>query len=133
MKSFNSFLNEKLINKDIKLGKPKEAEIYDIIIAAYLSIKRNESWQESSTFKKSIKHIQYDDILNILNTYFDYDIDNNSIKRNGDITKTVRKNIKPLENMVNYYNAIFYINGERTVINYKDIDNKYENILKEKK
>lgn len=133
MKSFNSFLNEKLINKDIKLCKPKEAEIYDIIIAAYLSIKRNESWQESSTFKKSIKHIQYDDILNILNTYFDYDIDNDSIKRNGDITKTVRKNIKPLENMVNYYNAIFYINGERTVINYKDIDNKYENILKEKK
>ena len=134
MKSFNSFLNEKLIiNKDIKINSNKEATTYDIIIAAYLSIKRNKCWEEGSTFKRVVKYIKYDDILDILNTYFNYNIDNDSIKRNGDIFKTVKEYKVTLNNLVNLYSATTLINNERIVINPKDIDNKYENILKEKK
>ena len=104
--------------------------IYNIIIAAYLSIKRNKCWIEGSTFQKKIKYIEYDDILNILNETFNYHFDKKDIKvKTGYIWKIVKQYLIPIQNMCNYHNAMARINDERITINYKDIDEKYKNIL----
>ena len=104
--------------------------IYNIIIAAYLSIKRNKCWEEGSTFQKKIKYIQYDDILNILNETFNYNFDKKDIKvKSGYIWKIVKQYLIPIQNMCNYHNAMVRINDERLTVNYKDIDEKYKDIL----
>ena len=104
--------------------------IYNIIIAAYLSIKRNKCWEEGPTFQKKIKYIKYDDILNILNKTFNYNFDEKDIKiKTGNIWKIVKQYLISIQNMCNYHNAMLRINNERITINYKDIDEKYKNIL----
>ena len=104
--------------------------IYNIIIAAYLSIKRNKCWSEGPTFQKKIKHIEYCDILKILNEMFNYDFDEKDIKiKTGYIWKIVKQYRIPIQNMCNYYNVNVKINDENITINYKDIDKKYKNIL----
>ena len=123
MKSINEYINKSLdaLDKDT---------IYNIIIGAYLSIKRNKCWVEGPTFQKKVKYIEYDDILKILNETFNYDFDKKDIKvKTGNIWKIVKQYIIPIQNMCNYYNAIVKINNERITINYKDIDEKYKNIL----
>jgi len=107
--------------------------IYNIIIAAYLSIKRNKCWTEGPTFQKKIKYIEYNDILNILNKTFNYNFDEKDIKvKTGNIWKIVKQYLIPIQNMCNYHNAMVRINDERITVNYKDIDEKYKNILNKK-
>ena len=134
MKYLNTFINEKLIiNKDMDNATFPNGEdvIYNIIIAAYLSIKRNKCWVESSTFQKKIKYIEYDDILKILNETFYYDFDKKDIKvKTGYIWKIVKEYLIPIQNLCNYRNVVVNINGTKKDINYKDIDEKYKNILK---
>ena len=126
MKSINQYINESIHDdKDT---------IYNIIIAAYLSIKRNKCWSEGPTFQKKIKYIEYNDILKILNETFNYDFDEKDIKvKTGYIWKIVKQYLIAIQNMCNYHNAMVKINDERITINYKDIDEKYKNILSEKK
>ena len=101
--------------------------IYNIIIAAYLSIKRNKCWVEGPTFQKKIQHIKYDDILKILNETFNYDFDKTEIKvKTGNIWKIVKQYLMAIQIMCNYHNAIVNINDEKIIINYKDIDEKYK-------
>lgn len=133
MKKLSEYITEKLIiNKDMKITKSFDDKdvIYDIIIAAYLSIKRNKCWVESATFQKKIKYIQYNDILSILNETFNYKFSKTDIKtKSGNIWKIVKKYLIQIQNMCNYHNANVIIDNEKIVINYKDVDEKYKDIL----
>jgi len=134
--TLKEYIIESLHIKDIDIKSPHNIfydkdTIYNIIIAAYLSINRYKCWEEGPTFQKKIKYIVYDDILNILNETFNYDFDKKDIKvKTGYIWKIVKQYLIPIQNMCNYHNAIVKINDERITINYKDIDEKYNNILK---
>lgn len=136
MMTLKEYIIESLHIKDIDIKSPhnifyNKDTIYNIIIAAYLSINRYKCWEEGPTFQKKIKYIVYDDILNILNETFNYDFDKKDIKvKTGYIWKIVKQYLIPIQNMCNYHNAIVKINDERITINYKDIDEKYKNILK---
>ena len=136
MMTLKEYIIESLHIKDIDIKSPHNIfydkdTIYNIIIAAYLSINRYKCWEEGPTFQKKIKYIVYDDILNILNETFNYDFDKKDIKvKTGYIWKIVKQYLIPIQNMCNYHNAIVKINDERITINYKDIDEKYNNILK---
>ena len=136
MMTLKEYIIESLHIKDIDIKSPHNIfydkdTIYNIIIAAYLSINRYKCWEEGPTFQKKIKYIVYDDILNILNKTFNYDFDKKDIKaKTGYIWKIVKQYLIPIQNMCNYHNAIVKINNERITINYKDIDEKYNNILK---
>ena len=135
MKRLKEYILEKLIfNKHTKAKFPyyfdDKDTIYSIIIATYLSIKRNKCWSEGPTFQKKIKYIEYNDILNILNETFNYDFDEKDIKvKTGYIWKIVKQYLIPIQNMCNYHNVIVKINNEKITINYKDIDEEYKNIL----
>jgi len=133
MKQITSYLLEGLrINKDIKVNYERD-DIYNIIIAAYLSIYRLKCWTETSTFKKKILYIKYEDILNILNDNFEYTFTKDDIKRtSGYIWKIVRKYLIPIQNMINGYNVIIRIEDEKITINYKEINEKYKDILNKK-
>lgn len=136
MKSILEYILEKLVIN--KHTKPKflyyfdnKDTIYNIIIAAYLSIKRNKCWIEGPTFQKKIQYIKYDDILNILNETFNYDFDKKDIKvKTGNIWKIVKQYLIQIQNMCNYHNVIVKINDENITINYKDIDEKYKKYIK---
>lgn len=139
MKKLKDIILEKLIinkntdasthHNEYKIGD--KDTIYNIIIAAYLSIKRNKCWVEGPTFQKKVKYIEYDDILNILNETFSYDFDKKDIKvKTGYIWKIVKQYLIPIQNMCNYHNMVVKINDERISLNYKDIDKKYKTILK---
>jgi hypothetical protein len=134
MENLNNFIYEKLkINSNSKINSDElnEDSIYNIIIAAYLSIKRLKCWIEGPTFQKKIKYINYNDILNILNETFKYDFNEKDVKvKTGKVWKIVKQYLIPIQNMCNYYNAIVKINDEKITINYKDIDDKYRDILK---
>ena len=136
MKNLNNFIYEKLkINSNSKIitDELNEDIIYNIIIAAYLSIKRLKCWIEGPTFQKKIKYINYTDILNILNETFKYDFNERDIKvKTGKIWKIIKEYLKSIQNMCNNYNVIVKINDEKITINYKEIDEKYKNILKKK-
>ena len=136
MENLNIYIYEKLkINSSSKIvtDELNQDIIYNIIIAAYLSIKRLKCWIEGSTFKKTIKYINYNDILNILNETFKYNFNKDDIKiKSGKIWKIIKEYLKPIQNMCNNYNAIIKINDEKITINYKEIDEKYRNILKKK-
>ena len=131
MMTLKEYISESL-NINESLNDDKDT-IYNIVIAAYLSIKRNKCWEEGSTFQKKIKYIEYDDILNILNETFNYNFDKKDIKvKSGYIWKIVKQYLIPIQNMCNYHNAMVRINDERITINYKDIDEKYKNILNQR-
>lgn len=137
MKDISTYIEESfLINNDIKLDytDTDKDTIYHIIIAAYLSIKRNKCWVEGPTFRKTIRGIEYDDILKILNETFNYDFDKKDIKvKTGYIWKIVKQYLVSIENMCNYYIVKVKINNENIKIDYEDIDRKYKNIFRKKK
>ncbi len=142
MKKLKDLILEKLIiNKNTDAtthhneGKIDDKDtIYNIIIAAYLSIKRNKCWVEGPTFRKTIKYIKYDDILNILNENFNYDFDKKDIKvKTGYIWKIVKQYLVSIENLCNYYIVKVKINDEDIKIDYDDVDKQYKKILREKK
>ena len=132
MMTLKEYIIESLhINEDTESSNifDDKDTIYNIIIATYLSIKRNKCWIEGPTFQKKIKYIKYDDILNILNETFNYDFDKKEIKvKTGNIWKIVKKYLIPIQNMCNYHTVTEKINDEKITINYKDIDEKYKNI-----
>lgn len=136
MKQISLYIFEGLrINKDTKIKYKDENDIiYDIIIAAYLSIYRLKCWTETSTFKKKVLYIKYEDILDILNNNFGYSFSKEDIKKtSGYIWKIVKEYLIPIQNMINGYQAIIKIGEEKITIDYKEIDKKYKDILNKNK
>ena len=111
MKNLKDIINEKLvINKNTKVNSYNDIDydnpedICNIYKAAVISIMKNKSYIEGPTFKKTLSKIQYNDIIDILNDVFKYDIsyDEGKIKK-GNIWKIISNDKKAIQNIVNGY------------------------------
>lgn len=131
-------INEKLIiNKNTKVKSYKDIDydnpedICNIYKAAVISIMKNKSFIEGPTFKKTIVKIQYDDIIDILNNVFKYDIsyDEGKIKK-GNVWKIISNDKKAIQNIVNGYTIT--LKYDRNIkLSYQEFE-KYKDIINKK-
>ena len=105
IKSFEEYIvNEAMISE-----ANHDAEELNIMTAAVISVLKNSSYEEGPTFQKKLKSINYDDIINILNTQFGGNYTDNDIKRGtGKIMQVIQNNIDYItknadEEMQEYY------------------------------
>ena len=99
-----------------------DAEELNIMTAAVISILKNCSYEEGPTFQKKVKHINYNDIIDILNDQFGGNYSKDDIKRGtGKIANVVKNNKSVIEGLVNgQYTS--YLNG-------KEIKSKYASVI----
>ena len=119
IKSFEEYIvNEAMISE-----ANHDAEELNIMTAAVISVLKNSSYEEGPTFSKKLKRINYDDIVNILNTQFGGNYTDNDIKRGtGKIMQVIQNNKSVIEGLVN---------GKHTSdIDGKEIKTKYANLIK---
>ena len=131
-------INEKLIiNKNTKVKSYNDIDydnpedICNIYKAAFISIMKNKSFIEGPTFKKTIVKIQYDDIIDILNNVFKYDIsyDEGKIKK-GNVWKIISNDKKAIQNIVNGYTIT--LKYDRNIkLSYQEFE-KYKDIINKK-
>jgi hypothetical protein len=138
MKNLKDIIIEKLIiNKNTKVESYKDIDydnpedIANIYKAAFISIMKNKSYIEGPTFKKRLSKIQYNDIIDILNNVFEYDIDYDEGKiKKGRVWEIVSKNKISIQNLVNRYTILFKydksieLSGRKLREEYKDIIDK---------
>lgn len=100
-------------------------EELNIMTAAVISILKNCSYEEGPTFQKKVKHINYNDIVDILNGQFGGNYGEGDIKRgNGKIANVVKNNKSIIEGLVNgQYTS--YLNG-------KEIKSKYASMIEKR-
>lgn len=124
------------LSTKVKVEKPKEVDpenpqyIEDVIRASFIVILSQKVYKENNVFKKTIARskIPYDSIKNTLKELFKYDVKDDDIHgRQGAIKATVKKYIKEIEHLINYYkvakpgNNHEYLNGKEFFNEYKDI------------
>ncbi len=138
MKSFNFFINEKLtVNKNTKLNTEIDYEnaedIANIYKAAVISILKNGSYEEGPTFKKIIKKIKYNDIIDILNEVFGYkNISYNEGKiKKGNIWRIISNDKSLIQDIVNGFTIHLKYNKE-IKISGKELQQEYKNIINTK-
>ena len=139
MKNLKDIINEKLvINKNTKVNSYNDIDydnpedICNIYKAAVISIMKNKSYIEGPTFKKTLSKIQYNDIIDILNDVFKYDIsyDEGKIKK-GNIWKIISNDKKAIQNIVNGYTIT--LKYDRNIkLSYKELFEKYKDIINKK-
>ena len=138
MKNLKDIINEKLvINKNTKVNSYNDIDydnpedICNIYKAAVISIMKNKSYIEGPTFKKTLSKIQYNDIIDILNDVFKYDIsyDEGKIKK-GNIWKIISNDKKAIQNIVNGYTIT--LKYDRNIkLSYQEFE-KYKDIINKK-
>ena len=106
MININNYISEKLhLNKDFESSEINNIDkVKDIIIATYLCIMIYKIYKENSTFQKQIYwgRIDYEEIINILNNYFQYSFSMSDInRRDGDIFLLIKKHRRIIEWLVN--------------------------------
>ena len=138
MKNLKDIILEKLIiNKNTKVKSYKDIDydnpedICNIYKAAVISIMKNKSYIEGPTFKKTLSKIQYNDIIDILNDVFKYDIsyDEGKIKK-GNVWKIISNDKKAIQNIVNGYTIT--LKYDRNIkLSYQEFE-KYKDIINKK-
>jgi hypothetical protein len=131
MKTIIEYLSTK-----VKVEKPKDVDpenpqcIEDVIRASFIVILSQKVYKENNTFKKTIfrSKIPYDSIKDTLKDLFKYNVkDDDILGKQGAIKTTVKKYIKDIEHLINYYkvakpgNSHEYLNGKEFFNEYKDI------------
>ena len=139
MKNLKDIILEKLIiNKNTKVKSYKDIDydnpedICNIYKATVISILKNKSYIEGPTFKKTLSKIQYNDIIDILNDVFKYDIsyDEGKIKK-GNVWKIIHNDKKAIQNIVNGYTIT--LKYDRNIkLSYKELFEKYKDIINKK-
>lgn len=120
--------------KDIKGTKVSKKEIdtvVDIMTAVFIHVLRYKKYKQISASEKRMKssELDYNDIVNILNFYFNYDFSEKDIKRGGTIRNVVATRQYEINKLLNYYKFEFVYKGESIELNGKDLFQQYKEMI----
>lgn len=117
MKQLNNFIQEKLkLNKDSKISEMTKLDLHntdmmiDILKASFIGLYKQHFEHKNDPFKQaglstySIRKTQvdYENIVNILNNYYNYSFDIEEIKdKNSDLYKIIHYYLTPLGDLIN--------------------------------